>query len=89
MFAKGKSGNPGGRPKGAKDKKTRQWEELGDFLVTEGAERYMTILSEMDDEKFFKHYTVVLEYFKPKQIRQDSNISFDGQLPTVIIKPVK
>lgn len=78
-FAKG---NPG-KPKGALSKKTEQWHEIGNYLVNEGADRFIGILRDQEDEKFLQHYTTILEYFKPKQSRVDShNINED----TVTVK---
>jgi hypothetical protein len=69
MFKKGESGNPNGKPKGALSSKTKMWEALGEYVVTQGAERAMAALHAMDDEEFLKNYLTMLEYFKPKQAR--------------------
>lgn len=61
-------GNPG-RPKGAKDKKTKMWDELGEFVVNEGAQTYMKYLKQMDPEDYMKRFEAVLEYFQPKLAR--------------------
>lgn len=68
-FAKGVSGNPSGRPQGAVSDKVRMWNELGEWFVQEGAAKCMRIMNEMEDEEYIKHYTALLEYFKPKQAR--------------------
>ena len=80
-FAKG---NPG-KPKGAISEKTRMWEELGQYVVTEGAERAMAVLAAMDDEDFLSAYMQMLEYFKPKQARVTH--SGDAEAPVQIIVP--
>jgi len=80
-FAKG---NPG-KPKGAISEKTRMWEELGQYVVTEGAERAMAVLAAMDDEDFLSAYMQMLEYFKPKQARVTHSGDADG--PVQIIVP--
>lgn len=85
-FKKGKSGNPSGKPKGLKSQKTVLWEKLGEWVVNEGAERYMEIIQDQNDEEFKKDFLAIIEYFKPKQVRQDTNIAFNGELPSVIIK---
>lgn len=69
MFKKGQSGNPSGKPKGALSARTKMWEALGEYVVTQGAERAMAALHAMDDEEFLKNYLTMLEYFKPKQAR--------------------
>jgi hypothetical protein len=68
-FTKGISGNPNGRPMGAISDKVKMWNDLGDWFVQEGAAKCMRIMNDMDDEEYIKHYTALLEFFKPKQAR--------------------
>jgi DNA-binding Lrp family transcriptional regulator len=68
-FEKGISGNPNGRPQGALSEKTKMWNELGEWFTQQGAAKCMHIMNEMEDEEYIKHYTALLEYFKPKQAR--------------------
>ena len=68
-FTKGISGNPNGRPMGAISDKVKMWNDLGDWFVEEGAAKCMRIMNDMDDEEYIKHYTALLEFFKPKQAR--------------------
>jgi hypothetical protein len=68
-FKKGQSGNPAGRPLGAVGEKAEMWNRLGEYVVTQGAERAMQVLGAMEDEEFLKNYMTMLEYFKPKQGR--------------------
>lgn len=82
-FKKGESGNPTGRPNGAVNKRTEMWNQLGEYVVTSGAQRAMTILSDMDDEDFLHYYLTMLEYFKPKQARQ--TIVGESDAPVQII----
>jgi len=39
-FEKGKSGNPNGKPLGAKGQKTLQWEALGESITGQQAEQF-------------------------------------------------
>ena len=71
MFEKGKSGNPAGRPKGCKDKRTEAWEQLGDYILGDGAERYLAIIEGLPPEKFATRFESLLEFFKPKQQRTE------------------
>lgn len=70
-FLPGKSGNPKGKPLGARSEKTLQWEALGEALLTKHSERANQILASLDDDKFLDHYGKLLEYFKPKQARTE------------------
>jgi DNA-binding Lrp family transcriptional regulator len=82
MFEKGKSGNPNGRPVGTVSDKVRMWNELGEWFVSEGAQKCMRIMNDMEDEEYIKHYTALLEYFKPKQARITH--SGDEKSPVII-----
>jgi DNA-binding Lrp family transcriptional regulator len=82
MFIKGKSGNPNGRPVGAVSDKVKMWNELGEWFVQEGAAKCMRIMNEMEDEEYIKHYTALLEYFKPKQARM--TMAGDSKAPVII-----
>lgn len=66
MFRKGQSGNPNGRPKGTKSKKSRQWAQLGDAIVGRHTERFNNLLDQLSDEDFSEMYLKILEYFQPK-----------------------
>ena len=80
-FTKGISGNPNGRPMGAISDKVKMWNDLGDWFVQEGASKCMRIMNDMDDEEYIKHYTALLEFFKPKQAR----ITHSGDEKTPVI----
>jgi hypothetical protein len=81
-FEKGISGNPNGRPVGAVSDKVKMWNELGEWFVQEGAAKCMRIMNDMEDEEYIKHYTALLEYFKPKQARITH--SGDEKAPVII-----
>ena len=81
-FSKGTSGNPSGRPQGAVSDKVRMWNKLGEWFVQEGAAKCMRIMNDMEDEEYIKHYTALLEYFKPKQARITH--SGDEKAPVII-----
>jgi hypothetical protein len=84
-FKPGQSGNPSGKPVGAKSEKIKQWEELGEALLTRHSERANKILETMPDDKFLDNYGKLLEYFKPKQARTE--VKQEGvQQVEVIIK---
>lgn len=70
----------GGKVIGSKNEKTRQWEALGETIVTTHAERFNELLSRADNELFAKYYMQILEYFKPKQARTE----ISGQLDTTV-----
>ena len=65
-LSKGQTNNPDGRKIGSKNKKTKQWEILGEAIVTRHSERFNQALDKLDDSEFVKAYTSILAYFKPK-----------------------
>ena len=62
----------GGKKKGTPNKKTLQWEAIGEALITVHSERFNQILATSDDDKFSKLFLDVMEYFKPKQSRVET-----------------
>jgi len=85
-FKPGKSGNPEGRPVGAKSEKTKQWEDLGEALLTRHAERANRIMETMPDDKFLDNYGKLLEYFKPKQARTEIKQEGTQQVEVIITR---
>jgi len=89
-FKKGESGNPNGRPHGAKSEKTLQWEALGESITGQQAEQFNAFLNKLwasrqDEDKMIASelYLKTLEYFKPKQAR--NTIVGDADAPVQII----
>jgi len=79
-FKKGQSGNIKGKPVGTKAEKTKAWEALGESIVTIHAERFNSILHSSDDENFQRYFTMILEYFKPKQARTEVTGEIDSKV---------
>jgi hypothetical protein len=79
---KGMTNNPAGRPPGVQSERIKMWNELGEWFTTQGAAKCMRIMNDMEDEEYIKHYTALLEYFKPKQARVTH--AGDEKAPVVI-----
>jgi len=76
-YDKGQSGNPNGRPKGAKGKISSEARQL--FVqVMEGEmdniKDSLGILRENSDEKYLKALSGLMPYFMPKQVETDVTI---------------
>jgi len=72
-----KSNNPNGKPKGAKSRKTLEWEMLGEAISTKHAGRFNTVLAKLDDEEFIKAFTNIINYFKPKLASTETKLNLD------------
>lgn len=62
-------GDPEGRPSGSVNKKSQQWNELGEKFTGNYSDqviKYLDDLWESDRDKFFEAYKSMLNYFKPK-----------------------
>jgi len=51
------------------------WDELRDYIMNDGLERYMRELESSDPETFMKHYLTILEFVKPRLQRQQVEVS--------------
>lgn len=88
------NGNPG-RPKGTKNTKTLQWEELGKEITDANAARFNALLDRLwdsrdinDQVKAAELFLKLVEYFKPKLQRintPDLNGSFGNTVGGVIL----
>jgi hypothetical protein len=75
-----------GRPSGSKNERTKQWEDLGEALLTRHAERANRIMETMPDDKFLDNYGKLLEYFKPKQARTEIKQEGTQQVEVIITR---
>tara|TARA_R110000868_G_scaffold25972_2_gene100618 strand:+ start:901 stop:1152 length:252 start_codon:yes stop_codon:yes gene_type:complete len=76
------SGNTGGNI----HKKTRAWNELGDFFTKAGAERAMDIMMASEDVDFMKYYDNLLEYFQPKLARSENVNKNENKIEGVTVQ---
>lgn len=63
---------------GVRNRRTIEWEALGEFMTEAGAEKVMTYLNTLEGEEFFKRYDKLLNYFKPKM--QSTDVKTSGSL---------
>ena len=69
-MGKFQKGNPG-KQKGTISEKTKFWNEMKDFMVNEGAERFKEELMRLKGSQFVYAYSNALEYFQPKLSRAE------------------
>jgi hypothetical protein len=72
---KGTIMNPAGRPKGAVNIKTEKWHALCDYLMSEGTEKLMECMGQLDSKEYIEAYCKILNYIKPKLSNVDTNSS--------------
>lgn len=66
---KGGSRDGSGRPKGAKNKRTEQWEIFADYCVNGGLERFQKELDGLKGKAYVDAFANLLEFHKPKLSR--------------------
>jgi len=59
----------GGAVKGQTYSKVTVWNEMGDYIASEGTDKYMAYLKGLPDKEFADRFEAILEYFKPKLSR--------------------
>lgn len=64
-FQKGRS-KTGGIKKGQIQNRTRQWQEIGDYLTNQGVDRVLTVLNQSSDNDFMNYFDHLIRYFKPQ-----------------------
>ena len=91
-FKKGQSGNPLGKAKGTKNKKSKQWEVLSNSITEEQAEKFNNYLNELwegspeDQYKASQLFLNVLKYFKPKMASIQASISDRNTVHKIIFE---
>ena len=69
-----------GRPLNSKNKKTHQWEEIGNYIRDKGADKLIEELSELKGKVYVQAFTSIIEYFKPKLSRKDVDLTSGGSV---------
>ena len=64
--------------------KTKQWELLGKEIIGRHADRFNSVLDNLDDLEFVISYISILGYFKPKLAASSVDLTMEGDSPTFI-----
>jgi hypothetical protein len=72
-------GNPG-RPKGAKDKKTQQWDKFSEWFMSDGMERLEQEMAALEGKDYVSTCKDMVEYFKPKLARTQNETEVKGEV---------
>ena len=78
-FKKGQSGNPNGRPRGAKNKATNELREWVERFLVDNRENFINDIKELDPEKRSKVFLELLNYSLPKQQAVKADITDDRE----------
>lgn len=84
-FKKGQSGNPNGKPKGAKGKVSSKARELFVQVMEgemENIQNSLAILRENSDEKYLKALSAMMPYFMPKQTETEIKVQEAPSAPS-------
>lgn len=86
-FTKGRSGNPAGRPNGAKDKATKEIRERIKEILDNNftAAKIDEVLAEMDGKDKLMFLTKLLDYSLPKLKSTELKTDFDSNM--IIVRP--
>jgi hypothetical protein len=79
-FKKGQSGNPKGRPKGAKDKATADLRERVGQLLDDEFDQIKADLSELSPKERVNAWIKLLDFTLPRLQRVEQNLTNDGQV---------
>ena len=86
-FQKGIDKVPGsGKQKGSKNQKTLAWERIGEYVIGEGADRYISIITTLPDKEFLTEFRAIIEYFRPKLTRTQVQREISNELSESISK---
>ncbi len=72
-----------GRPPGAVNKRTEQWEIFAEWFMTEGMERLQKEMAELKPKDYITTCKDLMEYFQPKLARSEIKATVETK-PTVI-----
>lgn len=72
MFKKGKSGNPHGRPKGAKGKAKAELAERIKLIVEDSIDKLQQDLTKLEPNERIRAVTSLLQYVLPKKQTMDT-----------------
>ncbi len=83
-FTKGKSGNPVGRKKGVKIKRTIQWEVFSKYCMEGGLEKFEKELNKLEGKEYITAFLQLLEFHKPKLARSIITEEDEKQIISII-----
>jgi hypothetical protein len=69
-----------GMKPGQKSAKVEAWERIGEYLINEGSERYLRIISGLPDDRFIKEFQAIIEFFRPRlqraEVQQETTVNY-------------
>ncbi len=90
MFKAGQSGNPSGRPQGAKDKATKDLREKVKCFLDDNFDTVQSDFLKMDPVQRCQFYERLLKYAVPTMTNQSINLNYEemteSQLDDIVTK---
>lgn len=83
-FKEGKSGNPAGRKKGAKGKRTEHWEVFSRYCLEGELEKFRKELDKLEGKEYVTVFLQLLEFHKPKLARSVITEEDEKQITRII-----
>ena len=76
----------GGRKVGSLSSKTKQWEELSQFILEGGSDKLIQELMKLEGKDYVQAFSSLLGYFKPrlKQVEQTGDAQTEPKVITII-----
>ena len=83
---KGQTGNPHGRPKGAKNKRTKEQLERVEWALSVLDDTLEKDIKAMSETERVKLWAVLQEFVRPKLSRTDTNVKADIETTIKVIR---
>ena len=83
---KGQTGNPHGRPKGAKNKRTKEQLERVEWALSVLDDTLEKDIKAMSETERVKLWAVLQEFVRPKLSRTDTNLKADIETTIKVIR---
>ena len=63
----------------ASGQKKRDWNDIGAYLLANGSEKFIQEIDQLEGKEYASAFKDILEYFKPKLARTESDITSGGE----------
>ena len=68
----------------ASSQKRKDWDDIGAYLLAIGSDRFIREIDQLEGKEYVQAFKDILEYFKPKLARLDSNVNNTGEIKIIL-----